>query len=170
VKADFYLLDLKKFIKDLLIDNNIIKINIFTVKFFLKTKIADFNNIKTIMEQKVLNISLIILVKKINKPIKSFLNKHFLKLNSILNKIFKVIVLIIIKDLKKIVSYCFASGIILKSLKEFIIIVLYKEKKKNYSLLSSYKLIAFKNTLAKVLEKYIINIIFEVVKKYKLLL
>jgi len=48
--VDLYLLDLKKSTKDSLIDNNTIKINIFTVKFFLKIKIVDFNNIETIME------------------------------------------------------------------------------------------------------------------------
>jgi len=46
VKVDFYLLDLKRFIKDLLINNNIIKADIFIAKFFLKTKIVNFNNIK----------------------------------------------------------------------------------------------------------------------------
>jgi len=48
--VDFYLLNLKKFIKDFLINNNIIKIGIFTAKFFPKIKIVDFNNIETIME------------------------------------------------------------------------------------------------------------------------
>ena len=48
--------------------------------------------------------------------------------------------------------------------------ILYKEGKKDYSLLGSYRLIAFKNTLAKVLEKYIANIILEVVEEYRLLL
>ena len=43
---DFYLLDLKKFIKDPLINNNNIKIDIFTAKFFFKTRIVKFNNIK----------------------------------------------------------------------------------------------------------------------------
>jgi len=48
--VDPYLLDLKRFIKDPLINNNIIKIVIFIAKFFLKIKIADFNNIETTME------------------------------------------------------------------------------------------------------------------------
>jgi len=78
-----------------------------------------------------------------------------------------VVILIIVKDLVEIVSYYFTSGIILKSLKEFIIIVLYKKEKKN-SLLGSYKLIIFKNTLAKVLKKYIVNIISKVAEEYKL--
>jgi len=64
------------------------------------------------VEQRVLNINLIILIEKINKLIKSFLNKKVLGLNSILNKVFKVVVLIIIKNLAKITSYCFASKII----------------------------------------------------------
>jgi len=48
--VDFYLLDFKRFTKDPLIDNNIIKINIFIIKFFLKIKIVKFNNIEIIME------------------------------------------------------------------------------------------------------------------------
>ena len=50
IKVDFYLLDLKRFIKDILINNNIIKVNIFITKFFPKIKIIDFKNIKTIIK------------------------------------------------------------------------------------------------------------------------
>jgi len=81
-----------------------------------------------------------------------------------------VVVLIIVKDLVKITSHCFANGIIPKSLKEFIIIVLYKKGKKNYSLLGSYKLITFKNILVKVLKKHVVNIMSKAVEKYKLFL
>jgi len=79
-----------------------------------------------------------------------------------------VVILIIIKDLAEAASYYFISGIILKSFKEFIIIVLRKKGKKDYFLLGSYKLITFKNTLVKVLEKYIVNIILKAVEKYRL--
>jgi len=48
--VDFYLLDFKKFTKDSLIDNNIIKVNIFMAKFFLKIKIVDFSNIEIIIK------------------------------------------------------------------------------------------------------------------------
>jgi len=44
--VDPYLLDLRRFIKDLLINNNSIKADIFITKFFPKTKIIDFSNIK----------------------------------------------------------------------------------------------------------------------------
>jgi len=79
-----------------------------------------------------------------------------------------MVALVIVKDFVKIVSYYFISGIIPKSLKEFIIIVLCKERKKNYFFLGSYRLIVFKNTLIKVLKKYIVNIIFEVAEEYRL--
>jgi len=46
--------------------------------------------------------------------------------------------------------------------------VLYKEEKNNYSLLGSYKLIAFKNTLVKVLKKHVVNIILKAAEEYKL--
>ena len=121
------------------------------------------------MEQRVFNISLIILIKEINRLIKSLLNGKALGLDNIPNKVFKVVVLVIKKDFVKAASYCFINGIALESLKEFITVVLYKEGKKDYSLLSSYRLIAFKNILAKVLKKYIANIIFKAIEKHRLL-
>jgi hypothetical protein len=75
---------------------------------------------------------------------------------------------IIKKDLIEIASYCFANGIALKYLKEFITMVLRKDKKKDYSLPGNYRPIAFKNTLAKVLKKYVANIMSKAVKEYRL--
>jgi len=122
------------------------------------------------MEQRVFNISPIILVEKINKLIRSLLNRKVLGLNGILNEILKVIALVIVKDLAKIISYYFISGIILKSFKEFIMVVLRKKGKKDYFFLGSYKRIALKNTLVKVLEKHVVNIIFKAVEEYRLFL
>ena len=79
-----------------------------------------------------------------------------------------MVALVVVKDLVEVASYCLASGIIPESLKEFITVVLRKEKKKNYFLLGSYRLIAFKNTLAKVLEKHVVNIILKAIKEYRL--
>jgi len=81
-----------------------------------------------------------------------------------------VAALVIVKDLAKVASYCFTSGIIPKSLKEFITVVLYKEGKKDYFFLGSYRLIAFKNMLVKVLEKYVANIISKAAEEHRLLL
>jgi len=77
VKVDPYLLDLKRFIKDPLINNNIIKTDVFIAKFFPKIKIVDFSNIiiKATIKQRVFNISPIILIIKNNKLIRSLLNK-----------------------------------------------------------------------------------------------
>jgi len=106
-------------------------------------------------------------MEKVSKLIKNLLNRKALRLDGIPNEVFKVVALIIIKDLAEIASYYFASGIIPKRLKKSIIIVL---RKKNYSFLNSYKLITFKNMLIKVLKKHIINIMFKAAEKYRLLL
>ena len=103
---DPHLLDFRRSIKDPLIGNNIIKANIFAVKFFPKTGIADFNDmaIEAIRDQTALDISPSILIEEISKLIRSLLNKKGLKLDSILNKILKVVALIIAKDLTEITS------------------------------------------------------------------
>ena len=75
-----------------------------------------------------------------------------------------MVTLVIKKDLAEVTSYYFTNRIALESLKESITVVLYKEGKKDYSLLGSYRPIALKNTLAKVLEKHIANIISNVTK------
>jgi len=81
-----------------------------------------------------------------------------------------MVALVIVKDLAEITSYCFANRIIPKSFKESITVALRKEKKKNYSLLNSYRLITFENTLVKVLEKHVANIMLKAVKEHRLLL
>jgi len=47
--------------------------------------------------------------------------------------------------------------------------VLRKEGKKDYSFPGSYRLITLKNTLAKVLEKHVANIISEAAEEHRLL-
>jgi len=120
---------------------------------------------ETIREQNVLNISPTILTEEISKLIISLLNRKALGLDSIPNKVLKVIALVIIKDLAEVASYYFTSGIIPESLKESITIVLHKEGKKDYSFLGSYKPITLKNMLAKVLEKHVANIISKAAEK-----
>ena len=80
-----------------------------------------------------------------------------------------MVTLVIKKDLAEVASYCLTNGIVLESLKESITTVLYKDRKKDYSLLGSYRPIALKNTLVKVLEKYIANIISKAAEEYRLL-
>jgi len=118
----------------------------------------------------VLNISPTISTEEISKLIRSLLNGKALGPDGIPNEVLKVAVLVIIKDLAEAASYCFASRIILKSLKESITIVLRKEGKKDYSFLGSYRPITLKNTLAKVLEKHVANIISKAAEEHRLLL
>jgi len=121
------------------------------------------------MEQKVLNISPIISKDEINRLIKSLLNRKALGPDNILNEVLKVITSVIAEDLAKAASYYFTNRTIPESLKESITAVLRKEKKKNYSLPSSYRPVALKNTLAKVLEKHIANIILKAAEEHRLL-
>jgi len=81
-----------------------------------------------------------------------------------------MIALVIIKDLVEVASNYFTNGIILESLKEFITMVLRKKGKKDYSLLGSYRLITLENTLVKVLEKHVANIMSKAVEEYRLFL
>jgi len=71
--------------------------------------------------------------------------------------------------LAEVASHCFANGTIPESLKESITVALRKEGKKDYSLPGSYRLIALENTLAKVLEKHVANIMSEAAEEYGLL-
>jgi hypothetical protein len=63
----------------------------------------------------------------------------------------------------------FVVGTLPSCLKKFIILVLQKEGKKNYSLSKSYYLIALKNALAKIVKKILINRISEAIKAHNLL-
>jgi len=139
-------------------------------KFFPKTEIVDFNNItlEAIAKQRIFNISPTILTEEISKLINNLLNGKALGLDGILNKIFKIVVLVIIEELAKVASCYFASRTLLKSLKESTTIVLCKEGKKNYSLLGSYRPITLKNMLVKVFKKYIVNIMAKAAKEYRL--
>jgi len=111
---DPHLLDLRKSTKDPLIGDNIIKANILAVKFFPKTGIINFGDItiEIIIDQKVLNISFSISMEEVSKLIRNPLNRKALGLDSIPNKIFKVVILVIIKDLIEIASCYFVSEII----------------------------------------------------------
>ena len=81
-----------------------------------------------------------------------------------------MVALVIKKDFAKAASYYFANKITLKCLKESITVVLHKKGKKDYFFLGSYRLIAFENTLVKVLEKYVANIMSKAAKEYRLFL
>ena len=64
----------------------------------------------------------------------------------------------------------FAIGYYLKLRKAIITFILYKKSKADYLFLGSYRPIALKNTLSKILKKVIVDCIADMVKEYTLLL
>jgi hypothetical protein len=89
--------------------------------------------------------------------LRALLTRKALDLDDILNKILKILALEISKGLTYIVSKLLAGDIMLIRFQELITLTLYKEDKKDYSLLGSYRLIALENTLTKVIEKVLTN-------------
>ena len=63
----------------------------------------------------------------------------------------------------------FAIGYYLRLGKAITTFVLYKENKADYSLLGSYRPIALKNTLSKILKRVIADRIVDIAKEYTLL-
>ena len=86
------------------------------------------------------------------------------------NKALKTCSLLITLWLTNIAKACFVIGYYLRLKKAMTIVILHKEGKANYSLLKSYRLIALKNTLNKILKKVIINCIINTAEKHALLL
>jgi hypothetical protein len=76
----------------------------------------------------------------------------------------------ILKELIYTISRILIKSILLNRYKELIIIILRKENKKNYSLLSNYRLIALENTLAKVVKKILVIRLNHAAEKYIFLL
>ena len=81
------------------------------------------------------------------------------------NEILKVAAPAIGDGLVLAVRQCLTSGLMPEQLKESLIIVLKKDSKKDYSLPSSYCLIALENTLAKVIEKFVAEAITDAVEE-----
>jgi len=87
------------------------------------------------------------------------------KLNKILMKAIKTILKALLTLLLNIITFYLYKGKLPNCCK-IIIIIIFKKKanKKDYSLLKSYWIIAFKNTLEKLLKKIVIKYIREIIK------
>jgi hypothetical protein len=73
------------------------------------------------------------------------------------------------EGLARAISRALAEGTLPDRYKELIIITLRKEGKKDYSLPSSYRLIALENTLAKVVEKVLVIRLSRAAEEHRLL-
>jgi len=80
-------------------------------------------------------------------------------LNKILNKIIKAVLEAVIIPLASAITIYLFKNKLPEYYKEIIIIILRKANKKDYSFLRSYRLVAFKNILGKLLEKIVIKYI-----------
>ncbi len=118
----------------------------------------------------LLNILFIVTLKQIEQAIHKLLNDKASELDSILNEVFKKIIYIFKNDFMLTISKCFVSDVILKIFCEFIMMILRKKKKKDYSLLSSYCLIALKNTITKLIKKLIAEQITDTTEIHSFLL
>ena len=81
------------------------------------------------------------------------------RLDRILNKAIKAVLEAIVIPLANVVTTYLLKGKLLECYKEIIIVILWKANKKDYSLLGSYRLVALKNILGKILEKIIVEYI-----------
>ena len=104
------------------------------------------------------------------KTISRFLNNTVLGLDGILNKALKTYRLLITLWLTDIAKVYFIIGYYLRLGRAITTFILYKESKADYLLLGSYRPIALKNTLSKILERVVAECIVDIAKKYALLL
>ena len=103
------------------------------------------------------------------KTINCFLNNTVLGLNGILNKALKTCRPLIVLWLVDIAKVYFIIGYYLRFKKAIIIFILYKKGKADYLFLGSYRPIALKNTLSKILEKVIADYMADMAEKHALL-
>ena len=104
------------------------------------------------------------------KTISRLLNNIVLGPNKILNKALKTYRLLIASWLINIARAYFIIGYYLRLKKAIITFILRKEDKVDYLFLGSYRPIALKNTLSKILKRVIADYIADTAKEHALLL
>ena len=97
-------------------------------------------------------------------------NNKALGLDGIPNKVLKTVCLDLAEPLAEAISKYLAVGTLLELYKKLTIVVLRKDRKRNYSLPSSYRPIVLENTLAKLVEKIVTNHIATAAEEHALLL
>ena len=111
-----------------------------------------------------------ITTKEMAGTISCFLNNTVLGLNGILNKALKTYRPLIIFWLIDIAKIYFIIGYYPRLKKAITTFILYKKGKANYLFLGSYRPIALKNTLSKILKRVIVDYIVNIAEEYTLLL
>jgi hypothetical protein len=148
------------------------KAKILAGKFFPITGNADLSDIiaEEQPERRQVDVTPNISPEEISELVRKLPNNKAPGPDEIPNEILKIVVPETAQSLAKASSQCLAGGMMPRQLKESITIVLRKEGKKDYSLPGSYRPIALKNSLAKVLEKRVANVMAEAAESHNLLL
>jgi len=151
------------------------KAQILAERFFPRTGQADLSDITgqqptgTNPEQREFNISHIVTKEEVEKVIKRLPNGKATGPDNVPYEVLKEIAPQISEGLAQAFTKQLASGTLPRSFKDSITTVLRKERKKDYSLPSSYRPIALENSLAKVLEKIVANRIAQAAEEHNLL-
>ena len=132
--------------------------------------LADLSNIigETLVTR--LRVNSNITTEEMARTISRLLNNIVLKLDRIPNKALKTCGPLIEPWLADITKVYFTIGYYLRLRRAITTVILYKENKADYLLLGSYRPIALKNTLSKILERVIIDYIVDMAEEYTLLL
>ena len=143
---------------------------ILTEKFFSTLSIIEpVHNVCNLAINSMLRLNNHISVKEILKIINRLSSRKTAELNRILNEVLKYITLKIYINMTYKICMTFIYSLLLKYFKKLIIIILHKESKKNYLLSVSYRLIALKNMLTKIMKKILVTYLSCTAEKYSLL-
>src|SRR6266571_3883548 len=107
--------------------------------------------------------------KEMARTISRLLNNIVLRPDRILNKALKTYRPLIVPWLTDIAKVYFTIGYYLRLKRAITTVILYKEGKADYLLSGSYRPIALKNTLSKILERIIAEYIVNIAEEHTLL-
>jgi len=110
------------------------------------------------------------MTNQIKQIIKNLFTEKTADSDNVLNEILKMTYKTIKKNLIIMITQCFINSSLSLYLKKFTIVMLHKEKKKNYLHFNSYYLIALKNTIVKLLKKIVTKHITYTAEKHNLLI
>lgn len=138
-------------------DDNEKKAAILATKFFPQCGAADISDIREDTVFRRFEVETTVTTEELKDIISKLPNRKAPGPDKIQNEVLKALTDVIAPKLAVTITRLFRNGELPAILKESTTVVLRKEKKKDYSLPSSYRPIALENTIAKVVEKIIAN-------------
>jgi len=139
-------------------------------KFFPEGGPADLNNMDSEGQvAQALDIPSVVTAEQVEQAIHRLPNGKAPGPDNISNEILKVVAPLIKNDLAQAISRCFNGGSTPRTFRESTTIAIRKERKKDYSLPSSYRPIALENTITKLMEKLVAEQIADTAEAHSLL-